>query len=224
MAAQQSGAGFLAASWGPTGKSVARREIRIHGHRQTVNWPGLGPPTPCVVQTRASCDPAEAVQPIVSLIAWKVLLGRGRRPKTSKGDENPAAGMGPFIMNPRGGTLLARAGMAEARSPSTTKPFETRSATTLESAPTAGDQYIRRRGYFRMTRGVRQGPQLPHVAPPTASPSISIIGQAYAPELDPPAQQFVEIGEGLAKEIGIANGERVKVSSKPRLPSRQWRW
>jgi formate dehydrogenase major subunit len=27
-------------------------------------------------------------------------------------------------------------------------------------------------------------------------------------------EQFVEIGEALAKELGIANGERVKVSSK----------
>ncbi len=50
--------------------------------------------------------------------------------------------------------------------------------------------------------------------PPIASPSIFIIWTKHArlnAIIQP--QQFVEIGEALAKEIGIETGEPVKVSS-----------
>ena len=132
-----------------------------------------------------------------------------------KADENPEGGMGPFIMNPEGVARFARAGMAEGPFPEHYEPFETplgynplhpkakgvtsnpaarvfkddlAAMGTVDKFPFVATTYRLTEHFHYWTKNVR-------------------INAILQPE------QFVEIGEAMAKELGIANGQRVKVSS-----------
>ena len=124
--------------------------------------------------------------------------------------------MGPFIMNPEGvARFFARANMAEGPFPEHYEPFETplgynpliRMSRVRISNPAA-----------RVFKGDREAfgkaAQFPHVATTyrltehfhywTKHVRLNAITQP---------EQFVEIGEALAKEMGIAAGDRVRVTS-----------
>jgi formate dehydrogenase major subunit len=131
-------------------------------------------------------------------------------------DEDPAGGMGPFIMNAEGvARFFARTNMVEGPFPEHYEPFET----PLGYNPLSPDQpQAVSNPAARVFKGDQEqfgkAAQFPHVATTyrltehfhywTKHVRLNAITQP---------EQFVEIGETLAKELGVAAGDRVKVTS-----------
>ncbi|MGH8818737.1 MAG: formate dehydrogenase-N subunit alpha, partial [Achromobacter pestifer] len=213
-----SGCWIFAGAWGPTGNLMARRDNSDPtGIGQTLNWAWAWPANRRILYNRASCDVAgKPFDPRRKLISWTGKIWAGADIPDFKGDENPDGGMGPFIMNPEGvARFFARAGMAEGPFPEHYEPFETPlgynplypKAKGVTSNPAA-------RVFKDDLAAMGTVDKFPYVATTyrltehfhywTKNVRINAILQP---------EQFVEIGDALAKELGIANGSRVKVSS-----------
>ena len=213
-----SGCWIFCGAWGPTGNNMARRDnADPTGIGQTVNWAWAWPANRRVLYNRASCDPAgKPFNPARKLVGWNGTAWGGADIPDFKADENPAGGMGPFIMNAEGvARFFAKAGMAEGPFPEHYEPFETPLANNPlnPSQPQALNNPAAR--VFKDDRDAfGKVADFPHVATTyrltehfhywTKHSRLNAIIQP---------QQFVEIGEALANELGIANGSNVKVSS-----------
>jgi formate dehydrogenase major subunit len=214
----QCGCWIFCGAWGPTGNLMARRDNSDPtGIGQTLNWAWAWPANRRVLYNRASCDPAgKPYDPKRKLIAWNGSAWGGADIPDFKADENPAGGMGPFIMNPEGvARFFARKSMAEGPFPEHYEPFETPLGyNPLNPHQPLATNNPAARVFPDDREAFGKVAEFPHVATTyrltehfhfwTKHVRLNSILQP---------QQFVEIGEGLAKEIGIANGERVKVSS-----------
>ena len=77
------------------------------GIGQTLDWAWAWPANRRVLYNRASCDPSgKPYDPTRKLISWNGAAWSGVDVPDFKVDENPAGGMGPFIMNPEGVAIL----------------------------------------------------------------------------------------------------------------------
>jgi len=213
-----SGCWIYCGAWGPNGNLMARRDNSDPtGIGQTLNWAFAWPANRRVMYNRASCDPAgKPFNPERKLIAWNGTTWGGADVPDYKIDEDPSLGMGPFIMNADGvGRFFARNAMAEGPFPEHYEPFETPLATNPLSPGKAETLNNPAARVFKDDRAAfGKVEQFPHVATTyrltehfhfwTQHSRLNAIVQP---------QQFVEIGEALAKEVGIAGGDRVKVSS-----------
>lgn len=213
-----SGCWIFAGAWSEAGNLMARRDNSDPtGIGQTLNWAWAWPANRRVLYNRASCDlEGKPFNPRRSLVAWNGKAWGGADIPDFKGDENPAGGMGPFIMNPEGvARFFARAGMAEGPFPEHYEPFEN----PLGYNPRHPKQPLAvsnpaARVFKSDLEAMGKADKFPHVATTyrltehfhywTKNVRLNAILQP---------EQFVEIGEALAKELGIANGSRVKVSS-----------
>ena len=214
----QSGCWIFCGAWGPTGNLMARRDNSDPtGIGQTLNWAWSWPANRRVLYNRASCDTAgKPYDPKRKLISWNGSSWGGADVPDFKADENPAGGMGPFIMNPEGvARFFARAGMAEGPFPEHYEPFETPLGyNPLNPHQPQATNNPAARVFTDDREAFGKVEQFPHVATTyrltehfhywTKHVRLNSILQP---------EQFVEIGEALAKEIGIVTGERVKVSS-----------
>jgi formate dehydrogenase major subunit len=213
-----SGCWIFCGAWTQAGNQMGRRDnADPTGIGQTLNWAWAWPANRRVLYNRASCDMAgKPFDPTRKLIGWNGSAWTGPDIPDFKADEAPEQGMGPFIMNPEGvARFFARDGMNEGPFPEHYEPFENPLgynpfhpnnplATNNPAARVFPDD--------RKTFGTAQ--QFPHVATTyrltehfhfwTKHARLNAIIQP---------QQFVEIGEALAKEVGVAAGDRVKVSS-----------
>jgi formate dehydrogenase major subunit len=213
-----SGCWIFCGAWGPTGNLMARRDNSDPtGIGQTINWAWAWPANRRVLYNRASCDPAgKPFNPARKLIAWNGTAWSGADVPDFKADEDPAAGMGPFIMNAEGvARFFARGNMAEGPFPEHYEPFET----PLARNPLSPTQpQALNNPAARVFAGDRAAfgkvEQFPHLATTyrltehfhywTKHVRLNAIIQP---------EQFVEIDEGLAKELGVSGGDRVKVAS-----------
>jgi len=214
----QSGCWIFCGAWGPAGNLMARRDNSDPtGIGQTLNWAWSWPANRRVLYNRASCDPSgKPFDPQRKLVGWNGTAWTGADVADFKADENPAGGMGPFIMNPEGvARFFARAGMNEGPFPEHYEPFENplgynplnRNQPQATSNPAA-------RVFPRDREAFGKAAEFPHVATTyrltehfhywTKHVRLNAIVQP---------QQFVEIGAALADELGIGNGSQVKVSS-----------
>jgi formate dehydrogenase major subunit len=213
-----SGCWIFCGSWGPTGNLMARRDNSDPtGIGQTLNWAYSWPANRRVLYNRASCDPSgKPFNPSRKLIAWNGTAWTGADIPDFKADEDPAHGMGPFIMNAEGvARFFGRTFLAEGPFPEHYEPMET----PLSSNPlspgeprTLNNPAARVFDEDRKTFG--KPDQFPHAATTyrltehfhywTKHVRLNAITQP---------EQFVEIGDALGKELGIASGDRVKVSS-----------
>jgi formate dehydrogenase major subunit len=213
-----SGCWIYCGAWGPTGNLMARRDNSDPtGIGQTLNWAWAWPANRRILYNRASADlEGKPFNPRRALVSWNGKTWGGADTPDFKLDENPAGGMGPFIMNAEGvARFFARANMVEGPFPEHYEPFEN----PLGHNP-----------FFPDAKGVTSNPaarvfkndlaamgtvdKFPHVATTyrltehfhywTKHVKINAILQP---------EQFVEIGEALAKELGIGPGSMVKVSS-----------
>jgi formate dehydrogenase major subunit len=214
----QCGCWIFCGSWGPTGNLMARRDNSDpSGIGQTLNWAWAWPANRRVLYNRASCDPSgKPYNPARKLISWNGTAWSGVDVPDFKVDENPAGGMGPFIMNPEGvARFFARGGMAEGPFPEHYEPFETPLGyNPLNPKQPQATNNPAARVFPDDREQFGKAAQFPHVATTyrltehfhywTKHARLNSIIQP---------QQFVEIGEGLAKEIGIVTGEQVRVSS-----------
>src|SRR5690606_38366697 len=213
-----SGCWIYAGCWTQDGNMMARRDNSDpSGIGQTLRWAWAWPANRRILYNRASSDPTgRPFDPARPLVHWNGAAWTGTDVPDFKADEDPAGGMGPFIMNPEGvARFFARDGMAEGPFPERYEPFETplgynplnpdtpgatsnpaarvfeadlATMGTVEDFPYVGTTYRLTEHFHYWTKHVR-------------------LNAILQPE------QFVEIGEALAKELGIAHGERVKVSS-----------
>ncbi|CAG9233601.1 Formate dehydrogenase O alpha subunit / selenocysteine-containing [Paraburkholderia tropica] len=213
-----SGCWIFCGAWTQAGNQMGRRDNSDPtGIGQTLNWAWAWPANRRILYNRASCDTAgKPFDPTRKLIGWNGAAWTGADVPDYKVDESPDLGMGPFIMNPEGvARFFARDGMNEGPFPEHYEPFENPlgynpfhpnnpQATSNPAARVFPDD--------RKTFGTAQN--FPHVATTyrltehfhfwTKHARLNAIIQP---------QQFVEIGEELAKEVGVVDGGRVKVSS-----------
>jgi formate dehydrogenase major subunit len=213
-----SGCWIYCGAWGPNGNLMARRDNSDPtGIGQTLNWAFAWPANRRVMYNRASCDASgKPFNPSRKLIAWNGTTWGGFDVPDYKVDEDPALGMGPFIMNADGvGRFFARSAMVEGPFPEHYEPFETPLATNPLNPGKAEALNNPAARVFKDDRAAfGKAEQFPHVATTyrltehfhfwTQHSRLNAIIQP---------QQFVEIGEALAKEIGVAAGQQVKVSS-----------
>jgi formate dehydrogenase major subunit len=213
-----SGCWIFCGAWGPTGNLMARRDNSDPtGIGQNINWAFAWPANRRVLYNRASCDPSgKPFNPDRALVSWNGTAWGGADIPDFKVDEDPTHGMGPFIMNPEGvARFFARTNMAEGPFPEHYEPFETPLATNPLSPkePRALNNPAAR--VFDDDRKAFGKPaQFPHAATTyrltehfhywTKHVRLNAIIQP---------EQFVEIGDALAKDLGIASGDQVKVES-----------
>ncbi len=209
----------MPASWGPAGNMMARRDTSDPtGIGQTLNWAWAWPANRRVLYNRASCDVSgKPFDPARKLIGWNGKAWAGADIPDFKADEDPASGMGPFIMNPEGvARFFARDMMAEGPFPEHYEPFETPLA---RNPLNPGQPLALSNPAARIFKGdleaLGKADQFPHVATTYRLTEHFHFWTKHAPIpsiLQP--EQFVELGEALAKDIGVKAGERVRVSSK----------
>jgi formate dehydrogenase major subunit len=213
-----SGCWVFCGAWGPAGNLMARRDNSDPtGIGQTLNWAFAWPANRRVLYNRASCDPSgKPFNPDRTLIKWNGAGWVGADVPDFKPDEDPAHGMGPFIMNPEGvARFFARSQMAEGPFPEHYEPFETPLAVNPLSPkePRALNNPAAR--VFDDDRKAFAKPdKFPHAATTyrltehfhywTKHVRLNAIIQP---------EQFVEIGAALGQELGIVSGDRVKVES-----------
>jgi formate dehydrogenase major subunit len=213
-----SGCWIFCGAWGPTGNLMARRDNSDPtGIGQNINWAFAWPANRRVLYNRASCDPSgKPFNPDRALISWNGSAWGGADIPDFKVDEDPTHGMGPFIMNPEGvARFFARTNMAEGPFPEHYEPFETPLATNpLSPTEPRALNNPAARVFDDDRKAFGKPAQFPHAATTyrltehfhywTKHVRLNAIIQP---------EQFVEIGDALAKDLGIASGDWVKVES-----------
>ncbi len=209
------GCWIYSGAWTEKGNMMARRDNSDpSGLGNTLNWAFAWPANRRILYNRASADPAgKPWDAKRKLIGWDGAKWAGTDIPDFKADAPPGDPMNPFIMNPEGvARLFAVDKMAEGPFPEHYEPFETPIDTNplhpkVVSNPGArvfkadlegfgkSDKYPYAGTTYRLTE---------HFHFWTKHTRLSSIIQP---------EQFVEIGEELAKEKGIKAGDRVKVSS-----------
>ncbi|MGF6935306.1 formate dehydrogenase major subunit [Paraburkholderia sp. UCT70] len=213
-----SGCWIFCGAWTQAGNQMARRDnADPTGIGQTLGWAWAWPANRRILYNRASCDVnGKPFDPTRKLIAWNGKTWSGADVPDYKADEPPETGMGPFIMNPEGvARFFARDAMAEGPFPEHYEPFETPlgyNPLHPQNAQATSNPAARVFPNDRAAFG--KAADFPHTATSyrltehfhywTKHVRLNAIIQP---------EQFVEIGEDLAKEVGVVAGDRVKVSS-----------
>ncbi|MGP1613666.1 MAG: molybdopterin dinucleotide binding domain-containing protein, partial [Pollutimonas bauzanensis] len=213
-----SGCWIYAGAWSTQGNLMARRDNSDPtGVGQTLNWAWSWPANRRVLYNRASCGlDGKPFNPRRSLVSWNGKAWVGADVPDYKLDENPAGGMGPFIMNPEGvARFFARKSMAEGPFPEHYEPFETPLGyNPLHPKESRATSNPAARVFAGDLAAMGKAADFPHVATTYRLTEHFhywtkhvLLNSILQPE------QFVEIGEDLARDLGIANGSMVKVSS-----------
>lgn len=212
------GCWIFSGAWSQAGNLMARRDNSDpSGLGNTLNWAFAWPANRRILYNRASCDPSgKPWDPRRKVISWnpKEKKWHGMDVPDMRPDADPKQNVGPFIMNPEGvARLFGIDKMAEGPFPEHYEPFETPLDTNplhpaVVSNPAA-----------RVFKG--------DLAAFGTSKDFPYVGTTYRltehfhfwtkhVKLDAILQpeQFVELGEELAREKGIKSGNMVKVSSK----------
>ncbi|OYY81057.1 MAG: formate dehydrogenase, partial [Hydrogenophilales bacterium 16-62-9] len=214
------GCWIFAGAWSEKGNLMARRDnADPFGIGQTLNWAFAWPANRRILYNRASCDPSgKPYDPTRKLIAWDAGVGKwtGADVPDFVADSAPENGMNPFIMNPEGvARFFAVDKMAEGPFPEHYEPFETPLAANPLSP---GNPLVRSSPAARVFKDdwatFGKADKFPFVATTyrltehfhfwTKHARLNAITQP---------EQFVEIGEELAKEKGIKAGDHVRVKS-----------
>ncbi|MBB4842036.1 formate dehydrogenase major subunit [Paucibacter oligotrophus] len=215
-----SGCWIFAGSWSQAGNQMARRDNSDpYGIGQTLNWAWAWPANRRVLYNTASCDPSgKPWNPHRKLVAWNGERWAGSdvpdiRPDANPNDENAVR---PFIMTAEGvARLFAPSGLVDGPLPEHYEPFES----PLPNNPMhPKNDKARANPAARVFKGDLEAfgkpADFPYVA---TSYRLTEHFHYWTKNCESNAviqpQQFVEIGEQLAKEKGIENGAWVKVSS-----------
>jgi formate dehydrogenase major subunit len=203
--------------WSQAGNLTARRDnADPSGLGQTLNWGFAWPANRRIIYNRASCDlagkPWDAKRAVVR---WTGTAWGGNDVPDMRPDAAPEENVMPFIMNPEGVARLFAPVMADGPFPEHYEPFET----PLDRNPFhPNNPKVTSNPAARVYKGDMEvfgkAKDFPYVATTyrlvehfhfwTKHAKINAVLQP---------EQFVEIGEDLAKEKGIASGDKVKVRS-----------
>jgi formate dehydrogenase major subunit len=213
-----SGCWIYAGCWTQTGNQMARRDATdAFGIGQTPNWAWAWPANRRVLYNRASADPSgkpwNAKRPFVQ---WDGKAWGGADVPDMRLDAAPDEHVNPFIMTAEGvSRLFAPTGLAEGPLPEHYEPFESPVAVNLMNPknPKAFSNPAAR-VYKGDLEAFGKAKEFPYAGTTyrltehfhfwTKHSDLNVITQP---------EQFVEIGEDLAKEKGIKHGDRVTVSS-----------
>ena len=213
----QCGNWIYGGSWSQAGNLTARRDNSDpSGLGQTLNWGFAWPANRRIIYNRASCDMAgKPWDPKRAVIRWTGTAWGGNDIPDMRPDAAPEEGVMPFIMTPEGVARLFAPAMAEGPFPEHYEPFET----PLDRNPFhPNNPKALSNPAARVYKGDMEtfgkAKDFPYVATTyrlvehfhywTKHAKINAVLQP---------EQFVEISETLAKEKGIANGDKVKVRS-----------
>ena len=213
------GCWLFAGCWPREGNLMARRDNSDpYGTGQTLGWAWAWPANRRILYNRASARPDGTPWSLRKAVVW----WNGQRwvgndvPDFPVGSA-PEEGQGPFIMNQTGrGQIFARDRMNEGPFPEHYEPFETPIASNPLHPDNPRAKHNPAARVFEQDRenfGTLE--EFPHAATSyrltehfhywTMHNRLNAIAQP---------EKFVEIGERLAEELGIAKGDRVRVSSK----------
>ncbi len=213
-----SGNWIFCGSWTQAGNQMARRDASDPtGLGATGSWAWSWPANRRILYNRASADPAgKPWDPGRRYLFWNGKKWAGADIPDMRPDAAPDQDVGPFIMNPEGVARFFAPLMAEGPFPEHYEPFES----PLESNPFAPKES---RAYWNPAARVYPD----DLAKRGAAREFPYVGTTYrltehfhfwtkhtriAAVLQP--EMFVEIGEGLAQEKGIRQGDLVVVRSK----------
>lgn len=201
--------------WTQAGNQMARRDNTDTGCGNTPGWAWAWPANRRILYNRASCDPAgKPWDPNRKLISWNGEKWVGADVPDFKIDAAPDSGMNPFIMNNEGvGRLFCTDKLVDGPFPEHYEPMESPIGTNPLHPKVISSPAV------RMFKGDRErlgtAKDFPYVGTTyrltehfqfwTKSVRLSAIAQP---------EQFVEVGEALAREKGIVQGDWVKVSSR----------
>ncbi len=205
--------------WSQAGNNAARRDPSDpSGIGNTLNWGFAWPANRRVLYNRANADPktGQPWDPKRPAIRWTGSAWAGVDVPDIAPALGPDTGAGPFIMTPEGvARLFSLGGLAEGPFPEHYEPFETPIGVNpmhpgnpkVVSNPAA-------RVFKSDMSSFGKADEFPYVGTTyrltehfhfwTKNVELNAIVQPV---------QFVEIGEDLAKEKGIGNGQMVKVRS-----------
>ena len=217
-----SGCWIYAGAWTQAGNQMGRRDnADPFGIGMVQNWAWAWPANRRILYNGASTDPATGKPWIARrpLVAWDGAKWAGADVPDVRPDANPmeADAVRPFIMTAEGvARLFAPTGMAEGPLPEHYEPFESPLVNNLMHP---NNEKARANPAARIFKGDLERLGVPKDFPYVAT-SYRLTEHFHywtknvrtSAILQP--QQFVEIGEELAKEKGIANGDTVKVWSK----------
>jgi len=214
-----SGCWIFAGAWTQAGNQMGRRDNSDPtGIGNTLNWAWAWPANRRILYNRASCDPSgKPWNPGKTLTQWNGSAWIGPDIADFGATLAPETGAGPFIMNPEGvARFFARKGLNEGPFPEHYEPFDTPlgyNPLNPNNAKATSSPVARVFKPIWDTFGTAK--DYPHVGTTyrltehfhywTKHALLNAIVQP---------QQFVEIGEAMARDLGIANGQMVKVSSK----------
>ena len=204
-------------SWSPAGNMTARRDTSDpSGLGVYSGWGFSWPANRRILYNRASADadgkPWDSSR---SYMRWDGTRWTGADVPDMRADAAPAENVGAFIMNPEGVARLYAIGMSEGPFPEHYEPFENPVGVNLMcptnpkaiSNPTA-------RVYKGDMEAFGKAAEFPYAATTyrLAEHLHFWTKHARSNAIVQPAP-FVEIGEELAKEKGIKNGQMVRVKS-----------
>lgn len=214
------GCWIFSGAWSEKGNLMARRDNSDpFGIGQTLNWAFSWPANRRILYNRASCDPSgKPYDPTRKVIAWDAATGKwgGADIPDFKPDSAPEDGMSPFIMNPEGvARFFALDKMAEGPFPEHYEPME---------SPLAANPLHPKNDKARANPAARvfkddwatfgKPDKFPYVCTTYRLTEHFHFWTKHV-RLDAITQpeQFVEIGEELAREKGIKAGDHVRVKS-----------
>ncbi|RZI96447.1 MAG: formate dehydrogenase-N subunit alpha [Variovorax sp.] len=216
------GCWIYSGAWTQAGNQMARRDnADPYGIGQALNWAWAWPANRRILYNGASTDPKTG-QPWIPrrmLVRWTGTAWAGSDIPDIRPDANPmdAEAVRPFIMTAEGvARLFAPTGMAEGPLPEHYEPFESPLVNNLMHP---NSEVARANPAARIFKGDLERLGVPKDFPYVAtSYRLTEHFHYWTKNVRTSAiiqpQQFVEIGEELAKEKGIENGGWVKVSSK----------
>jgi formate dehydrogenase major subunit len=210
-----SGCWIFTGSWTEKGNQMARRDAADPtGLGATGGWAWSWPANRRILYNRASADPAgKPWDPKRTYVAWNGKKWTGADVPDYRPDAAPAEAVGPFIMNAEGVARLWAPGMADGPFPEHYEPFET----PLEQNPLSPRALSNpvSRVYASDREKLGKAKEFPFVATTyrlTEHFHFWTKHTRIAAVLQPEA--FVELGEALASQRGIKNGDPVVVRSK----------
>jgi len=204
--------------WTQAGNQMARRDNSDpYGVGQTLNWAWAWPVNRRVLYNRASSDPSgKPWDPKRKLVSWNGKAWGGSDVPDMRPDAAPEEHVGPFIMTPEGvARLFAPFGMADGPLPEHYEPFETPvDINPLHPKNPKATANPAARVFKGDMEVFGKSKEFPYAA---TTYRLTEHFHFWSKHVDFNAvtqpQQFIEIGEELAKEKGIASGQMVKVSS-----------
>jgi formate dehydrogenase major subunit len=209
-----SGCWLYTGSWTEAGNQMARRDNSDPGGLGlTPKWAWSWPANRRIMYNRASCDVnGKPFNPAKKQVWWDGERWTGYDVPDFVVTSKPEAGVGPFIMNPEGSArLFTRGLMRDGPFPEHYEPFEAPVPNALH--PKVGPNPVAR--VFKGDMEVFGKPQdFPYVATTYRLTEHFHFWSKHVQinaVLQP--QEFIEMGEELAKEKGIVTGDMVEVRS-----------